>query len=122
MTPQGLASIVKYKQKLQIAYTKLKQEEKIDFEEIQWFISGSIAFAHILKLIAWDLKAIQKATNARAKRTPLDGQVAQNNRIISECYEFCLKKKEKEKKRAWKKKKVKEKQAGKQANSQLAQT
>lgn len=109
------ASIVKYEQKLQRAYAKLKPEEKIDSEEIQWFVHGSIAFAHTLELIAWDLKAMQEATTAWAKRTTLGGQVAQKGGTISEFCAFCLKKKEKEEEQAWKKKESKKK-AGRKAN------
>lgn len=51
ITPQGVASIIKYKRKLQRLYTKLKSKEKIDIEEIQDFICGLIAFAYRLELI-----------------------------------------------------------------------
>ncbi len=42
-TPQEPASVVKYGQKLQRAYAKLKPWGKIDPEQIQRFICGSIA-------------------------------------------------------------------------------
>ena len=122
-TPQGPASVVKYGQKLQRAYAKLKPGEIIDSEQIQRFIRGSIASAHTLELIARDLKAIQEATTARAKRASLGGQVAQKGGTIkvSECRALCSKRKEKEEEQTRKKKEREEKRAEKQANSQLAQ-
>ena len=47
-TPPGPALVVKYGQKLQRAYVKLKPGEKVDSEQIQRFICGSIASAHTL--------------------------------------------------------------------------
>ena len=122
-TPQGPASVVKYGQKFQRAYAKLKPGEKIDSEQIQRFIRGSIASAHTLELTARDLKAIQEATTARAKRASLGGQVAQKGGTIkvSECRALCSKRKEKEEEQARKKKEREEKRAEKQANSQLSQ-
>ena len=72
---------------------------------------------------ARDLKAIQEATTARAKRASLAGQVAQKSGTIkvSECRALCSKRKEKEEELARKKKEREEKRAEKQANSQLAQ-
>ena len=58
-TPQRPASVVKYEQKLQRAYAKLKPEDKIDSKQIQRFIRGSIASARTLELTARDLKAVQ---------------------------------------------------------------
>ena len=115
--------VVKYGQKLQRAYAKLKPGEKIDSEQIQRFIRGSIASVHTLELTARDLKAIQEATTAREKRASLGGQVAQKGGTIkvSECCALCSKRKEKEEEQARKKKEREEKRAEKQANSQLAQ-
>ena len=123
-TPQGPASVVKYRQKLQRAYAKLKPGEKIDSEQIQRFIRRSIASAHTLELTARDLKAIQEATTARAKRASLGGQVAQKGETtkVSECRALCSKRKEKEEEQGRKKKEREEKRAEKQANSQLAHT
>ena len=58
---------------------------------MQRFIRGSIASAHTLQLTARDLKAMQDATTARAKRASLGGQVAQKGGMIkiSECRELC---------------------------------
>ena len=121
-TPQGPASVVKYGQKLQGAYAKLKPGGKVDSEQIQRFIRGSIASAHTLELTARDFKAIQDATTARGKRASLVGQVAQKGGMIkaSERRELCSKRKEKEEEQAPKKKES-EKRAEKQANSQLTQ-
>ena len=107
--------VVKYGQKLQKAYAKLKREEIVNSKQIQWFISRSIASAHTLELTAWDLKVIQEATTAWAKRASLGGQVVQKGRTIkvSKCCALCLKRKEKEKKQAWKKKEKEEKWAKK---------
>lgn len=69
--PQGPASVVKYGQKLQRAYAKLKPGENIDSEQIQRFIRGSIASTYTLELTAGDLKAIQEATTAWAKRAQI---------------------------------------------------
>lgn len=44
--------IVKYRQKLQKTYIKLKPREKINFKQIQKFICRSITFVHKLELIA----------------------------------------------------------------------
>ena len=63
-TPQGPALVVKYGQKLQRAYTKLKTGEIVDSEQIQRFIRGSIASTHTLELTIRDLIAIQEATTA----------------------------------------------------------
>ena len=105
-TPQRPTSVVKYGQKLQRAYAKLKPGEIVDSEQIQRFICRSISSAHTLELTAWDLKAIQKTTTAWAKRASLGGQVAQKSGTIkvSECRALCLKKKEKEEEQARKKK------------------
>ena len=51
----------------------MKPGEIVDSEQIQQFICRSIASAHILELTARDLKAIQEATIACAKRASLDG-------------------------------------------------
>ena len=108
-TPQGPASAVKYGQKLQRAYANLKPGEKIDSEQIQRFIRGSIASGHTLELTARDLKAIQEATTARAKRASLGGQVAQKGGTIkvSECRALYSKRKEKEEEQSRKKKRGK---------------
>ena len=45
-TPQRPVSIVKYGQKLQRAYPKLKPGEIVNSEQIQRFICGSIASTH----------------------------------------------------------------------------
>ena len=76
-----------------------------------------------MELTARDLKAIQEATTARAKRASLGGQVAQKGGTIkvSECRELCSKRKEKEEEQVRKRKEREEKRAEKQANSQLAQ-
>ena len=57
-TPQGPDSVVKYGQKLQQALVKLGPKDKINPEQLQRFIKGSIATAHKLKLVDQDLKAI----------------------------------------------------------------
>ena len=97
-TPQRPASVVKYGQKLQRIYAKLKPEEIVDSEQIQRFICGSIASTYILELTIRNLIAIQEATIAQAKQASLGGQVVQKGRTIkvSECRAFCLKRKEKE--------------------------
>ncbi len=102
---------------------KLKPGEKIDFEQIQRFIRRSIASAHMLELTAWDLKAVQEATTARAKRVSLGGQVAQKGGTIkvSECHTLCSKRREKEEEQVWKKNEREKNQPDKQTNSQLAQ-
>ncbi len=64
---QEAALTVINEQKLQTIYAKLKSREKIHSEQIQQFIRISIAFTHILKLTAWDLKAIQETTTAQIK-------------------------------------------------------
>ncbi len=122
-TPQGPASVVKYRLKLQRAYVKLKLWEKIDPEQIQRFIRGSIASVHKLELTAQDLKAVQEATTDGAKCASLGGQVAQTSRTIkvSGCGAICPKRKEKEEEQARKRKAKEEKRAEKQANFQLAQ-
>ena len=76
-----------------------------------------------MELTAWDLKAIQEVTTARAKRASLGGQVAQKGGTIkfSECRALCSKQKEKEEERAGEQKEREEKRAETQANSQLAQ-
>ena len=121
-TFQRPASVVKYGQKLQKTYAKTKLEETVDSKQIQRFICRSIAYAYTLKLIAWDLKAIQEAIIAQAKRASLGREVAQKDRTIkvSECYALYLEKKKKRKSRL-RKKRGEEKRAEKQANSQLAQ-
>ncbi len=82
-----------------------------------------MAQAHTLKLTERDLKDVQEATTARIKCASLGGQVAQYGGTIkvSECRKICSKRKEKEEEQARKRKVRKEKQADKQANSQLAQ-
>ncbi len=80
-------------------------------------------FCSYIEVAAWDLKAIQEATTARAKRASLGGQVAQKGGTIkvSECRAICSKRKEKEEEQVREKKEREEKQAETQANSQLAQ-
>ncbi len=75
----------------------MKPWEKIDPKQIQQFIRGSIASVYKLELTARDLKAVQEATTARAKRASLDGQVPQKGDTIkvSECRIICSKTKEK---------------------------
>ena len=108
---------------MQKAYAKLKPGEIVDSEQIQRFIRGSIASAHKLELTTRDLKVIQEATTARAKRASLGRQVAQKGGTIkvSECRALCSKRKEKEEEQARKKKEREEKRAEKQANFQLVQ-
>ena len=98
-TPQGPILIVKYGQRQQKAYAKLKLGEIVDSEQIQWFIYRSIASSHIFELTAWDLKAIQETMTAWAKRANLAKELAQKSgRIeVREYHILCLKKKEKEK-------------------------
>ena len=76
-----------------------------------------------MELTSRDLKAIQAATTARAKRASLGEQIAQKGGTmkVSECRALCSKRKEKEEEQAWKKREREEKWADKQANSQLAQ-
>ena len=50
---------------------------KIDPEQLQRFIRGSIASTHTLELTARDLEAVHEATTARAKRASLGRQFAQ---------------------------------------------
>ena len=97
-TPQRSDSVVKYGQKLQKAYAKLKPGEIDDSEQIQYFICGSIASAFTLELTARNLIAIQEAITARTKRASLDIQVAQKGGTIkvSECCALYSKRKEKE--------------------------
>ncbi len=122
-TSQGPASVVKYGQKLQGAYAKLKPWEKIDPKQIQRFIRRLIASAYILELTKQDLKAVPEATTACAKHASFGGQVVQKSGTIkvSECRSICSKRKEKEEEQARKRKVRDEKRAEKQANSQLAQ-
>ena len=66
-----------------------------------------------------DLNGIQEVTIACTNRASLDGQVAQKGETIkiSKCCALCSKRKEKEKKQAWKKKEREDKRVEKQANS-----
>ncbi len=121
--PQRPASVVKYGQKLQRAYAKLKPKEKIDPEQIQRFIRRSIASAYTLEITTQDLEAVSKTTTAYTKCASLGKQVAQKRRTIkvSECRTICSKKKEKEEEQARKRKVREEKRAEKQEDSLLAQ-
>ncbi len=119
-TLQGPASIVKYGQKLQRAYAKLKPGEKIDSEQIQRFIHGSIASAHTLELTARDMKAVQEATTARANQTSLGRQVAQKGGTIkvSECCILCSKETKKRRNKLGRKKR--EKKSGQKSKQILS--
>lgn len=119
---QEAALTVINEQKLQTIYAKLKSREKIHSEQIQQFIRISIAFTHILKLTAWDLKAIQETTTAQIKQSGTSEWIDQKDGMIkvSERCIFCLKRMEKKEDQAHKKEGMKKKRAEKQANSQLA--
>ena len=122
-TPHGPESVVRYGRKLQRAIAKAGPNDKLEVQQVERFVRGSVASAHALDLTARDLHAMQEAASSRQKRAVLGGQVASQGGIIkvSQCRELCSKRKQKEEEKAKRKKAREEKAAEKKKDSQLNQ-
>ena len=94
-TPHGPESVVRYGRKLQRAIAKAGPNDKLEVQQVERFVRGSVASAHALDLTTRDLHAMQEAASSRQKRAVLGGKVASQGGIIkvSQCRELCSKRK-----------------------------